>query len=365
MKANLLMPKQRTKPNRKRITKAVVTAAKPRQDGRDHLVWDTEIKGFGIVVKPSGHKAFIFRYRNATGRERRMKLGSDKQLSAAEARKEAKKAAGDVAKGRDPLELRKSPRGAPTVRDLAARFTEEHAPKRSASTQRNYRILWDRHLIPALGSKAVREVKWEDIARLHYRMRKTPYLGNRMLALASKAWSLAARWGWWLREIPNPAREHDRHPEDRERGSALSPEQLQAVGEALALDDRPSAEAARLCMLSGARPSEIRLLRWEDLEPDGRVAELPASKTGKRKLYFGSPAAEVIARQPRRGEFVFPAAVHESSEARGSSTRIGRLSTSRLCGRVLRSSQGLNLRFGFTTRHDIPSPPWPTKRASR
>ena len=246
-----------------------------------------------------------------------MTLGGHGQLTAAEARREAKKAAGEVAKGRDPQELRKAPREAPTVRDLAARFMAEHAAKRSASTRRNYGILWERHLLPALGSKTVAEVGWADVARLHYKMRATPYMGNRMLSLVSKAWSLAAKWGWWPREIPNPGREHDRHREDQERGSALSEEQLQAVGGALAKEEGSPADALRLCILSGARPSEVRLLRWEDLEPDGRVVRLPDSKTGSRCLYLGGPAAEIVARQPRLGAYVFPGGDPRKANGRG------------------------------------------------
>ena len=46
---------------RHRITKTVVSQAKPT--GREYVIRDTEIQGFGLRVRPSGAKSFIHRFR--------------------------------------------------------------------------------------------------------------------------------------------------------------------------------------------------------------------------------------------------------------------------------------------------------------
>ncbi|MBI0475617.1 DUF4102 domain-containing protein [Sphingomonas sp. MA1305] len=50
-----------------KITKRVVDALKP-SDKADVFAWDSELKGFGVRVKPSGTKSFLIQYRNPEGR---------------------------------------------------------------------------------------------------------------------------------------------------------------------------------------------------------------------------------------------------------------------------------------------------------
>ena len=62
---------------------------------------DANITGFELRIRPSGVKAFAFRYRVQGGRQQRLKLGNYPALSADEARKRALIAAADVANGID------------------------------------------------------------------------------------------------------------------------------------------------------------------------------------------------------------------------------------------------------------------------
>jgi hypothetical protein len=56
-----------------RITKRVVDATLPAD--RDVFVWDAELPGFGLRVKPGGTKSYLLQYRNAEGRSRRLTIG--------------------------------------------------------------------------------------------------------------------------------------------------------------------------------------------------------------------------------------------------------------------------------------------------
>lgn len=110
------------------------------------------------------------------------------------AREIARKWMRDVADGKDPSQSRSVDRQAPTVRDLCARYLDEHAlVRKKASSIRNDRRLIEKRLVPALGARKLGAVHRADIASLHHSLRKTPYEANRLLALASKMFGLAER----------------------------------------------------------------------------------------------------------------------------------------------------------------------------
>ena len=57
-----------------KITKRAIDALQPVK-GRDAFTWDSELRGFGVRVKPSGVRTFLIQYRNAESRTRRLVLG--------------------------------------------------------------------------------------------------------------------------------------------------------------------------------------------------------------------------------------------------------------------------------------------------
>lgn len=127
-----------------------------------------------------------------------------------------------------------------------------------------------------------------------------------MLTVLGKLFQYAKRAGDFPRDQPNPARGHDPHPETRTRGRALTREQLRALGEALQAEEGSQAAAVWVVLLTGLRPSEVRLAKWEELSEDGRILRLKQTKTGPRVAYLGERAAGIIAEQPRVSEWIFP-----------------------------------------------------------
>lgn len=288
-----------------KITKRLVDSVQADPE-RDVLVWDTDLAGFGLRVSRGGVKSYVFQYK-LHGRARRMTLGEHgRALTLEAARKLAVARRLAVQAGGDPATEAAAAAAAPTVRDLADRYLAEHASKKSASTRRAAEMLFRLYLVPALGSRKVAEVTWNDLDILHRKLARTPYQANRLLALASKAWALAARWGWFPRTMPNPARDHDHHPEQR-RGRALSREQLARLGAALDQERNgaTSVAALRFCLLTGCRPGEVLTARWEDVDLAARVWRLPAAKTGPRAVYLGQAAADVLSGLPQSGSWLF------------------------------------------------------------
>jgi integrase len=291
------------------ITKRTVDSL-PADPQRPVLVWDDEVKGFGLAVSRGGVKSFFLNYRGAGGRERRFTIGRYGEWTVDRARKEAAQLKAAVGRGEDPLAQRRARREkteqAPTVADLAARVLAEHYAKKSASSRRNAEMLFRLYLVPPLGSHPVESVTWQDLDALHRRLGAgRPFMANRLLSLASKAWALAARWGWFPQDRSNPAARHDRFAEPH-RGRDLTREELGRIGTVLEQDEDTTAVAAfKVCLYTGARPGEVRCARWEDLDLAARTWQLKAAKTGPRVVILGAAAVEVLAGLAKHGPWVF------------------------------------------------------------
>jgi integrase len=290
---------------RDKITKRSVDALKPRMNGAEAMLWDTEVKGFGCRVQRGGSKSYIVHYRVGSGRSaplRKLTIGKHGAPWTPEtARKEARRLLGTVEGGADPAADKIARKEAPTIADLAERFLAEHAEaKRKASTAVEYRRLLDRIILPALGKRKVTDIARRDVGKLHHGVRNTPYQANRILAVLSKMFNLAEQWG--LRpDGSNPCRHVEKFGE-RKRERMLSPAELARLGDALgSCEGSPYAVAAvKLLVFTGARLGEVLGLRWDWIDIERGEALLPDSKSGAKTLHLPPPALAVLTELPRQ-----------------------------------------------------------------
>jgi integrase len=288
---------------RGKITKRAVDALMPT-DGAEAVLWDSELKGFGVRVQRGGAKSYILHYRVGTGRGaplRKLTIGRHGSPWTPEtARHEAKRLLGLVETGVDPAADKIARQEAPTMAELAERFLSEHADtKRKASTALEYKRLLHKVILPALGRRKAADVSRADVAKLHHANRSTPYQANRLLAVLSKMFNLAERWG--LRQDgSNPCRHVEKFGE-KKRERMLSPAELARLGDALATyDGSPYAVAAvKLLIFTGARLGEVLGLRSDWIDFERGEARLPDSKTGAKTLHLPPPALAVLAALPQ------------------------------------------------------------------
>lgn len=280
----------------KKLTKRTVDAA--RAEAGERFLWDPELPGFGLRVRPSGRRYYVVQYR-AKGRTRRLTLGPHGALTPDQARRNAAKLLAEARTGGDPaVEIRSATKSI-TVAELARRYLAQHAePKKKPTSLRNDRLNLRLHVLPELGMLPLAAVTRQDVATLHHGLRETPTAANRVLALLSKMFNLAERWG--LRaDGTNPCRHVERFPEWR-RERFLSDEELARLGRVLREVEEAGAAseeavaAIRLLLLTGCRVSEILGLRWEDVDVERRCLRFPDSKTGAKRIPLNRAAIEVL-----------------------------------------------------------------------
>lgn len=301
---------------RRRLTQRGLNALPARADTR-RVLWDGAIPGFGVRVNLTGTKSYVLKYRTHAGRVRWKTLGHVGAVALEKARRHAKDDIGIVARGGDPLEQHDLSRGAPTLGDVADRFLEEHVEaRRKPTTLRLYKLAIDGHLRPRLGTVPITDVRAEDLVRLHHRLRSTPYLANRVIAVASKLMSWAAQHGF-RDPRTNPCDGLERFPEAA-RARYLTPAELRRLGAALRVGARygaiaPAAGAAiRLLLFTGARVGEILALRWAEIDLAGGALHLADSKTGAKTIVLNPPAIDVLRVWPKHvgSPYVFPGEGH-------------------------------------------------------
>lgn len=273
------------------INKASIEAMVPRV--KVYRIPDAQTRGLYIQMTPAGVLSWVLRFR-VHGREKTHSIGRWPEVTVSKARAKAITLLGEINDGNDPAAKKKAERSAKTMKDLAEQFTKEHLPTLKPSTRREYARLLEARILPALGSKRVKDVDAPEVARLLAEIRKdTPkgILANRTRAVISKMFSLGALWGFCPAGT-NPAKgqaraaetKKDRHLSDRELialGAALrhlepTPEGEERDAEALPALDVHALAAIRLYLLTGMRKSELIGDRKKDKETGKFIVESPA-----------------------------------------------------------------------------------------
>ena len=167
-----------------KLTKGLVDRAEA--DAGQVFLWDDQMRGFGVLVLPSGRRSFIVQYRTLDGRQRRRVIGTYPVMTVDEARRRARIWLVNVQHGEDPAESIDNRRHAAAVADLCRRYLDQHAelhlkPKSVLEDRR----LIERLILPALGSRKAASVSHDDIDQLHKHLKATPYQANRVIGLLS------------------------------------------------------------------------------------------------------------------------------------------------------------------------------------
>lgn len=139
-----------------KITRKLIESLTPPTTAEKEFYWDTELKGFGVVITARGKKTFIINYTNRDNRYRRKTLGDCNKISVEQARTIAKDLFHDIAKGSDPIAEEAAYREEPTFAQAIADYYAQHMSTHcAASTLKTERRRIERVLLPAFGPRVV------------------------------------------------------------------------------------------------------------------------------------------------------------------------------------------------------------------
>ena len=313
-----------------KLTRRTVDAARRNTGARDVVLWDDELKGFGLRVRPPFGCFYVLQYRNKHGRTRKLTLGRPEVLSPEEARKIAKSKLADVEKGNDPAAARDENRSAQTVGELCNEYLTAEANRIKASTLQMDKSRIERHVKPLLGNRRLNELTpaliekfISDIASGKTAVKPEgprprgdiPTGGKgvaaRTVGMLGTILQRAVRDG----SIPtNPVRGVKR-PKDNAKKPAFSFELVKRLGDALKAaekngDAKAGLLAIKILLLTGCRRMEVLALRKDAVDFHGQCLRLTDTKTGPQIRPIGKSALKIIevaiAASDAKSEFVFP-----------------------------------------------------------
>jgi integrase len=128
------------------------------------------------------------------------------------------------------------------------------------------------------------------VAKLHGKLKATPFQANRVLAVIGSMYAFAGRGGI-VAEGFNPARRIEQFKEHRRERTTIAPS---------------AAAAIRLLLFTGCRLREILHLQWHQVDLERGLLFLADSKTGRKTVILNAPALAVLAGLHRLGSYVVP-----------------------------------------------------------
>jgi integrase len=321
-----------------KITKRLVDLLGSKSN-KDVFAWDSEMRGFGVRVKPSGAKTFLIQYRNVEGRTRRLVLGPCGVLTPEMARAMARQKLASVAEGADPSADRHAIRDGMTVAEVCDWYLDQAGSGRllgrnrrpiKASSVAMDRSRIDIHIKPLMGARMVSNLTLRDIEAMQAdiaagksargkkaqgrggRSTGGPGVAGRAISTLRALMGHAARLGLIEK---NPAL-GVRQIAVRKMKRRLSAEELRHLGkvmrQAQAAGEHPTGLGAiRVMLLTGFRRMEALGLQRAWVKRQEHSIHFPDTKSGEQIRVIGEAVMDCIDSQPGRegSPYLFPADV--------------------------------------------------------
>jgi integrase len=273
-------------------TKATCPVGKERE-----IYWHTEMRRFGLMVTPRGHRSYVLQYRNRSGESQRLKI--DGAIPLKQALIEAQKFIGEIASGGDPLVRIQKDRdaGKTTVRAVCEAYFHASAGKLRSLDHRHATL--ERLVYGQIGSIQIDVLKWSRIRTMLHAINK-----ERGAAMADTVKAILSRIFHWHEnnsdDFKSPIIKGERFNAAKARARTLNDAELQAVWRAAESYGGPWGHFIKFLLLTAARRNEAAKMTWDEVTGGTWVIPATRCKTGNEVVLPLSKSAQaVLAALPR------------------------------------------------------------------
>lgn len=284
-----------------KLTVQLVQNASPLAD-REAVYRDTEITGFSLKITPKNKKIFFFQYRigGRKGFSRKIKIGRFPAIKPDEARKIAVQYAAELARKADPQERlkRETETKLESMENSFRKVFEQYCAEQldQNRTGKDVKSIFEREFLPSLGDQAVTAIDRRDISKIVARILSEGkgYAANRALSKAKTFFRWMVSEGYLQADPTSVMQKPFKGEKSRDR--VLSNHEIKSIWQELdCLDCKPFADALRLLMLMGQRRCEVGKMRWDDLDLETSIWNMPGETTKNKQRHKLPLAPQALA----------------------------------------------------------------------
>ncbi|MCH7935949.1 MAG: integrase family protein [Proteobacteria bacterium] len=297
----------------------------PNPDGKQVIIWDDQLRGFGVLVSgKTNSKSFVVQ-RDVGERARRITIGRVGELTLDEARDDAIAKIKEMRKGIVPKSEREM-RGDMTLQQALDSYLKTRHNKLRPKSAKDYRSCIERHLEDWL-DYPLRGITSDDVERRHREIQEKAQKNKKKGATKGEAMAngvirtLRILWNFANRRIddlpPNPTRRLGEEkawykipPRKRLVKNTELPRFYKAVN---GLKNKMQRDYLKLLLFTGMRRGEAAGLKWAEVDLDEKVIAIPdhRTKSGKElNIPMSSVVHDLLKARLKVGRdkkgFVFP-----------------------------------------------------------
>jgi len=274
--------------------------------GKRTYYYDTKTRGLSVCVLPSGKKTYLV-YRKINGRPERITIGDINDFSLEQARGKASEINALIANGENPAQRHRLSKSELTFGELFIEYMERHAKIHKSSWQQDERRY--NYYLSAWKQRQLSAIRKPDIQKLHQEVgaNNGHYAANRLLALINSVFNSAIEFCLW--DKSNPANGIKKFKE-KSRSRFLQADELPRFFKALSEEPNETIrDYILLSLLTGARKSNVIAMRYDEINFDLCLWNIPKTKNGDPHVTPLVPRALEILNERlknKMSEWVFP-----------------------------------------------------------
>ncbi len=295
--------------NRKfKFTKTALMKLDPPTDRDRTFYYDSEVRGFCLMVRHTGYMSFYL-YRTMDYKPERIFIGPFPDLPVEMARKEAEKLNAQIAMGINPQDVRREAKREMTLGELMHEFLERHA-KPHKKTWKYDEYSFEKYL-SHWRDRRISTITRSEVDALHKKLGADHgiFVANRTVTLLKTMYNKANAWELFTGGNPTL---HITQFREKKRDRYVTREEMPKFMKTLmAYPDEDFRDYVLLSLYTGVRQGKILSMRWEDISMDSMNWLIPETKNGKPLLVDLDEVIRPILERRRTkvgpdAEWVFP-----------------------------------------------------------
>jgi integrase len=256
---------------------------------KEYVLYDGD--GLQITIRPTGTRAFEFRYTSpTTKRKQKIVIGKYPLMSLMEAREKRFELMKTIAQGKDPKEEREAQKNkGVTVHMIATSYMKYIKTELAPNTYKRNCGIINREIVRQLGDKPINEVTRFDVLKMIRDMEARDIIATSKMAL--KIITRMFRYALSEGAIEhNVCLDVDRGVLKKDQKENLphmtNPKELSEFIAKVQTCTEITRLAIMFAMHTFLRPFNVRYLEWEEVDIDNKVIVIPGEKMKTRKPHI-------------------------------------------------------------------------------